>query len=114
AADGAVVVHCMGGKDRTGLVCALLLRLAGVAADAIADDYALSERNLAAGAGRWIAEASTDTDRDWRRRVSAGPAEAMAGVLAALDERYGGAEHYLRAAGVEDGAIAALRSRLRE
>jgi protein-tyrosine phosphatase len=114
ATDGGAVVHCMGGKDRTGLVCALLLRLAGVGAEAIADDYGLSERNLAAGAERWIAAAGTDEEREWRRRVSVGPAEAMGGVLAAIEERYGGADGYLRAAGVDDEALAALRARLRE
>jgi protein-tyrosine phosphatase len=114
ASDGAVVVHCMGGKDRTGLVCALALRVAGVGEAAIADDYGLSERNLAAGVERWVSEASTDEERDWRRRVSSGPTEAMAEVLAALDERYGGAEGYLGAAGVDDDARAALRARLRD
>ena len=45
-ADGPVVIHCMGGKDRTGLVAALLLRLAGVSREAIGADYALSGPNL--------------------------------------------------------------------
>lgn len=38
-ADGSVLFHCAGGRDRTGMVAAILLRLAGVEADAIADDY---------------------------------------------------------------------------
>src|SRR5205823_2395366 len=46
APDGGVVVHCAGGKDRTGLLCAFLLDLAGVPADEIAADYALSEHRL--------------------------------------------------------------------
>ncbi len=36
---GAVLVHCSGGRDRTGLVVAMLLALAGVSAEIIADDY---------------------------------------------------------------------------
>jgi hypothetical protein len=40
ADDGAVVVHCMGGKDRTGLVAALLLRNAGVSREEIGRRYA--------------------------------------------------------------------------
>src|SRR6185312_5621183 len=43
APEGGVVIHCAGGKDRTGLVTALLLHLAGVGIDEIAGDYALSE-----------------------------------------------------------------------
>ena len=43
APEGGVVVHCHGGKDRTGLVSAFLLRLAGVPIEEIATDYSLSE-----------------------------------------------------------------------
>jgi hypothetical protein len=39
APDGAVVVHCAGGRDRTGLIAALLLSLAGVDHDEIVEDY---------------------------------------------------------------------------
>lgn len=39
APDGAVVVHCSAGRDRTGLVTALLLSLVGVPQEAIVDDY---------------------------------------------------------------------------
>lgn len=39
AADGAVLVHCGAGRDRTGLITAMLLTLAGVERDAILDDY---------------------------------------------------------------------------
>ncbi len=38
-ADGAVLVHCAGGRDRTGMICAMLLDLAGATADAIADEW---------------------------------------------------------------------------
>lgn len=39
AADGAVLFHCAGGRDRTGMIAAILLRLAAVAPGVIADDY---------------------------------------------------------------------------
>jgi protein tyrosine/serine phosphatase len=113
ADGGAVVVHCVGGKDRTGLVCGLLLRLAGVPIDAVVADYGLSEPNLARRTERWLATADTEDERERRRRASVAPPEAMAGVLVTLDERYGGAEGYLRAAGVGDACLAQLRSRLR-
>src|SRR6187551_3871899 len=45
APEGAVVIHCTAGKDRTGLLTALLLRLAGVSIADIGDDYALSGAN---------------------------------------------------------------------
>ena len=41
APEGGVVIHCVGGKDRTGLLSAFLLHLAGVDDETIAGDYAL-------------------------------------------------------------------------
>jgi protein-tyrosine phosphatase len=51
SADGAVLVHCAGGRDRTGMICAMLLDLAGATADAIADDYADGWRGAGAYPG---------------------------------------------------------------
>ena len=42
AAPGGVLFHCVGGRDRTGLVAIAALTVAGVAPEAIADDYALA------------------------------------------------------------------------
>src|SRR5688572_11475261 len=42
APAGGVLIHCMGGKDRTGLIAALLLDLAGVERAVIGEDYALT------------------------------------------------------------------------
>ena len=111
--EGAVLFHCMGGKDRTGLVAALLLRLAGAERDAVAADYARSGVNLEERHARWIAAALDDQDRELRIRISATPPEAMLTVLETLDERYGGAEGYLQAAGVPDSDLTAIRARLR-
>jgi protein-tyrosine phosphatase len=112
--DGAVLFHCMGGKDRTGLVTALLLRVAGVDREAVAADYALSGTNLQALHDEWIAGAVDDDDRALRIRISATPAEAMLGVLETVEERYDGVQGYLRAAGVADRELTAIRRRLRE
>jgi protein-tyrosine phosphatase len=49
-ADGGVLFHCVGGKDRTGLLAALLLRLVGVPIEAVEADYVRSEARLAEGA----------------------------------------------------------------
>jgi protein-tyrosine phosphatase len=38
-ADGAVLVHCAGGRDRTGMISAMLLSLAGADPEQIADNY---------------------------------------------------------------------------
>ncbi|MFC8597782.1 tyrosine-protein phosphatase, partial [Isoptericola sp. NPDC057191] len=44
APDGAVVYHCAGGRDRTGMITALLLTLVGVPRGVIVDDYLLAVR----------------------------------------------------------------------
>lgn len=46
-ATPGILVHCSAGRDRTGMVTALLLGNAGVSPEAIADDYALSVRAMA-------------------------------------------------------------------
>ncbi|WP_181408943.1 tyrosine-protein phosphatase [Schumannella soli] len=47
-ADAGVLVHCLAGRDRTGLVVALLLQAAGAPLDAIVDDYAAAARGIRA------------------------------------------------------------------
>jgi len=42
AGDHACIYHCAGGKDRTGVISALLLGIAGVPDQTIAEDYALT------------------------------------------------------------------------
>jgi protein-tyrosine phosphatase len=113
APQGGVVVHCVGGKDRTGLLCAFLLDLAGVGVDDIAADYALSEERLRPRHEAWLAEAQTEAERERLRRIVQTPAESMVGVFAELERRYGGATEYLRKAGVSDEELELAAARLR-
>lgn len=112
-ADGPVVIHCMGGKDRTGLVVALLLRLAGVSVDEIGRDYALSGENLAGRTAAWLADAPTDEERVRREKLSGTPADAMARVIADVEQRYGSVAGYLEAGGLPSDQLERLRARLR-
>jgi protein-tyrosine phosphatase len=114
APEGAVVVHCFGGKDRTGLVVALLLRLARVDLETIGADYALSGHNLRDVTAAWVAKAEDEVERERRIRMGTAPAQAMADVLEELERRYGSVRDYLRAAGVEDEALDRATSRLVE
>jgi protein-tyrosine phosphatase len=113
APEGGVVVHCAGGKDRTGLLTAFLLDLAGVDAEEIAADYAVSEERLRPRHERFLAQAETEAEREYLKRVSQTPAASMLGVLAELESRYGGVEGYLRSAGVTDEELELARARLR-
>ena len=111
-AEGPVVVHCMAGKDRTGLVVALLLRLAGVAPETIGTDYSLSSERLAPVLETWIDDAADETERRKRLRLSGTPAEGMVRVVAEIEARYGDVASYLRAAGVGEAQLERLRERL--
>jgi protein-tyrosine phosphatase len=105
-----LVMHCHAGRDRTGVLAALVLALLGVDDDRIAEDYALS----AEGMRRYYA---------WHRRTGcaeplppphgvASPREAMTLFLDRLRERFGGVQDYAAAAGVSAAAIRALRGHM--
>lgn len=105
APEGGVVVHCVAGKDRTGLVVGLLLRVAGVPLEVVDEDYALSER-LLAEAG-YVA-----TDYRGLQRVPRSPAGTLLDVLGRIEAEHGSAAGYLRAAGCAGEDIDAIRRRL--
>ena len=113
ASDGAAVVHCAGGVDRTGLVSALLLRLAGVAPEHIADDYAASEANWAPRTAEWIAEAEDEEEREFRSFLARMPPEAMLAVLETLEREHGSVAEYLRNSGIAEDDLERARTRLR-
>ena len=106
-------MHCMGGKDRTGLTTAFLLRMAGVGIDEIAADYAVSEERLRPRHEVWLAKAETEAERERLRRITVTPPEAMVGVLDELERRYGSVEGYLRAGGAAEDIGERIRARLR-
>jgi protein-tyrosine phosphatase len=113
APEGGVVVHCVGGKDRTGLLAALLLHVAGVPEADIADDYALSEERLRPRHDAWLEAAETEAERRRLERITQTPPEVITGVFGELERRHGSIDAYLRSAGVSDEEIARARSRLR-
>lgn len=114
APPGAVVVHCYGGKDRTGLVAALALRLVGESLDDVAADYARTEANLAQRHARWVDDAQDETERRRRTLLGPAPASAMRRVIEQLEERYSSVEAYLRGGGLSDAAIVSVRKRLQD
>ncbi len=113
APEGGIVIHCVGGKDRTGLLTALLLYLAGVPVEEIAADYALSEERLRPRHEKWLAAAETDAEREQLERITQCPPEVIVEVFAELERRYGSIDGYLHAAGVSDEELELARARLR-
>jgi len=115
AEDGGVLVHCYAGKDRTGLIAALALSLAGVPDELIAEDYALSEPSLTAFFDELLRKPDlTEGERIELERGKSCPPERMMAVLSYLREKHGGPESYQLRAGLEPEAIERLRARLVE
>ncbi|MEO8114611.1 MAG: tyrosine-protein phosphatase, partial [Phenylobacterium sp.] len=117
AVDGAIVVHCAAGKDRTGLICALTHHVAGVHADDIMADYLLTndESRMARKMGflgPWLRDTvgKTVDDAALRVAVSVSPAylETAFGVI---KDAHGSLDGYLEG---PLGLDAPLRARLHE
>ena len=107
ARPGGVIFHCTAGRDRTGLIAMLLLALAGVRPAAIADDYALSASQVGPlFAALDVDDSTAGIEAELRRRGTT----ARAALLGALDGLDPAAR--LRAAGLPDTDITALRARL--
>jgi protein-tyrosine phosphatase len=112
---GAAVVHCAAGKDRTGVVVALSLAVAGVAPEAIVADYAQTAEVIDALVAKLAASPTYAQDMTTRDVASHTPrAESMRRVLEILDERWGGPIGWLEAHGFGADERAALRARLRD
>lgn len=107
--------HCHAGKDRTGLIAALLLALAKVPAKIIAEDYALTGHYRAPLIKQWRAEVVKE-GRDLKRfeRDTACDPQTMLASLEYLDRKYGGAEGYLKEAGVSQARLEKLKAALVE
>jgi protein tyrosine/serine phosphatase len=105
-----VVVHCVAGKDRTGVVCALTLSLLGVADAEIAADYELSTA-ASLRFSEWVRQTYPDK-AELPAPYLASPADAMEIFLGDLRERHGSIEAYVKGAGVTADEIEALRTHL--
>jgi protein-tyrosine phosphatase len=107
SSPGPLLFHCVAGKDRTGLIAALMLALADVVPDAIAYDYALSGENLREAYLRRYA----DCDPAEILEVVRCPEQGVHNMLEYL-ARVGGIRAYLEQIGLQAAEIEQLRARL--
>lgn len=106
------VFHCAAGKDRTGLLAALLLGSLGVSHDDIVADYALTVEGMA----RFRAWAAREWP-EWFERMATMPAaftaalpEAMRHIVEELSAGHGSIRNYVKSIGVSDATLARLES----
>jgi protein-tyrosine phosphatase len=105
-----VLIHCTAGKDRTGVVIALLLSLVDVPNETIVEDYLLTDRYIDPLRVELRAEArQAGFDMERYEQWLACQAEAMTGTLDYLQARYGGVESFCRAIGLADYQIRELK-----
>ncbi|MBX6169582.1 MAG: tyrosine-protein phosphatase [Thermobispora bispora] len=113
--DGMAVVHCAAGKDRTGVVSALALAVAGVTREAIIEDYVATGERLEGILARLRASPTYRADLDSKPAGSHLPRpEYMDQFLSTLEIRFGGPLGWLHSHGWTDADTEALRSRLRD
>ena len=111
--DGAAIVHCAAGKDRTGVVVALALSVAGVPGDRIVADYVATAERMEPLLARLKASDTYREDLDSRPDDTHRPrAGTMRRLLAHLDEHHGGPLGWLASAGFGPADVQKLRSRL--
>ena len=110
APAGPVVVHCAGGKDRTGMLVAVLLEAVCVPRAVVVEDYAVSAQHLG------IADILATLGDAQRARVETyawSHPETLTSALEHLDATYDGARSYLRdACGLGEAELEAVRHRL--
>lgn len=110
--DQPVLVHCTVGKDRTGVTVAIALAAAGVDREAVIADYARTEmllpaeRNAAVVAGIRALHPDNVHAEDLATRS---PAPVMRSLLERIDREFGSPAGYLRAHGMSEDELSALR-----
>lgn len=111
---GPALVHCAAGKDRTGVLVAVLLRAAGVSRHAVLQDYLRTEPNVPALLERlaWDLSLLDEQDRLRAQHLAGTSESALLAVLDELDAAPGGVPGWLRTRGVAAAAIEAWTQRL--
>jgi len=113
AQPGGIVIHCQAGKDRTGIVSALLLNLMGVPEEMISADYAESQIRLWPLYEKTLAESGAKDDEDFWLKPTA-TAEMMDTMIDHINTRYDGIVKYLLGSGLSFEEMDRIKRRLLE
>lgn len=112
-----ILTHCTAGKDRTGVLCALVLSLCGVPDNVIAHEYSLTDLGLGHRRDEFVESLTRSGplkgNRAAAERMVGSRPEAMLGTLALIRREYGGVEEFVRErCGLSDEEIEGLRRNL--
>jgi protein-tyrosine phosphatase len=110
--DGATLVHCAAGKDRTGMVIALALTMVGVSRELVAADYAHTQSRIRAIMAHLARSQLYQREVTEPELVPPASRQFMLDVLAAIDADFGGVPVWLAANGWTDADTARLRATL--
>ena len=119
-ASGPALVHCTAGKDRTGFVCACLLRLietdpADILADYLRTDEFLDKEHMAAEIGDLFFHlVGVKVPRDALDVINGVHTDYLLAAFDAIDEHFGSFERYLRSIGVPTELSDRIRRHLAE
>jgi protein-tyrosine phosphatase len=112
-ADGAVLVHCAAGKDRTGVVVALALDAARVDRETIVGDYLATRERIDAIIARLVSSSTYRAELEGHDAQKHAPVPGtIERVLELVDERFGGSVAWLSAHGLSAPDVERLRRRL--
>jgi protein tyrosine/serine phosphatase len=111
--NGAAIVHCAAGKDRTGVIVALALDSVGVARESIVEDYVRTAERTPLLLARLASSATYAGDQFLHDPNRHAPrASSMEQFLQLLDSEHGGTQDWLAGAGWTADDQRALRAKL--
>lgn len=113
APEGGVLFHCFAGRDRTGIVAALLLRLAGGGLDTIVEDYEVTDTRLRARYDQWLTTLE-GTPRERFLSSLEARGHPIRRAVEHVEERHGSVGSYLAEHGTSRADLDLVRARIRQ
>ncbi|MGC1503978.1 MAG: tyrosine-protein phosphatase [Sulfitobacter sp.] len=111
--EGAVLFNCTAGKDRTGIIAALLLGVAGVSEADIIEDYVLTEQMIPDLVDEFLSISRANGGNVARyATLLESPADTMAQMLSHISLQYGSVQDYVLQTGVGRADLLCLQERL--